>query len=63
MTATIAENWHSLRKTAHAILTPQGVNKHLAIQKAEAIQLLYDFSTKPKVNRTINRKRGRLSPV
>lgn len=44
-----AETWRTLRKTAHAILTPQAVNEHLPIQKAEAIQLLYDFLTNPKV--------------
>ncbi|KAJ7586994.1 cytochrome P450 [Mycena floridula] len=40
--------WRPLRKVAHTILTPQASNRHLAIQKAEAIQLMYDISQSPE---------------
>ncbi|KII84423.1 hypothetical protein PLICRDRAFT_671374 [Plicaturopsis crispa FD-325 SS-3] len=43
-----SDTWRALRKTAHAILTPQQTAKHLPIQKAEAIQLSYDILKDPK---------------
>ncbi|KDQ16557.1 hypothetical protein BOTBODRAFT_54002 [Botryobasidium botryosum FD-172 SS1] len=41
------ENWRLLRKAAHTILTPQACTKHLPIQQAEAIQLLFDILKRP----------------
>lgn len=45
----LAEEWRTLRKTAHAILTPQASAKHLPIQRAEATQLMYDLLKSPQV--------------
>ncbi|KII85199.1 hypothetical protein PLICRDRAFT_116720 [Plicaturopsis crispa FD-325 SS-3] len=42
------EPWRTLRKTAHAVLTPQATARHLPIQKAEATQLMYDILKDPK---------------
>ncbi|KAJ7657112.1 cytochrome P450 [Mycena rosella] len=39
--ARYTENWRTLRRTAHAILTPQASARHLPIQQAEATQLLH----------------------
>ncbi|KAF8176374.1 cytochrome P450 [Mycena galopus ATCC 62051] len=41
--ARYGENWRTLRRTAHAILTPQASARHLPIQRAEASQLLHDI--------------------
>ncbi|KAK7031112.1 hypothetical protein VNI00_013717 [Paramarasmius palmivorus] len=46
--ARYTEDWRTLRRTAHTILTPQQCTKHLPIQKAEAIQLLYDMLQTPQ---------------
>ncbi|ESK83420.1 cytochrome p450 [Moniliophthora roreri MCA 2997] len=41
------DTWRTLRKAAHAILTPKAVQDHLPIQRAEATAVLYDFLTTP----------------
>jgi len=46
--ARYTEDWRSLRKAAHAILTPQACTNHLPIQRAEASQLLFDLLKKPE---------------
>ncbi|KAJ7176867.1 cytochrome P450 [Mycena filopes] len=46
--ARYTENWRTLRRTAHAILTPQASARHLPIQKAEATQLLHDILQQPQ---------------
>ncbi|ESK89761.1 cytochrome p450 [Moniliophthora roreri MCA 2997] len=46
--ARYTENWRTLRRTAHAILTPQQSAKHLPIQRAEATQLLFDMLQTPE---------------
>ncbi|KAJ7779139.1 cytochrome P450 [Mycena metata] len=46
--ARYTENWRTLRKTAHAILTPQASARHLPIQQAEAMQLLDDILRQPQ---------------
>ncbi|KAI3615566.1 cytochrome p450 [Moniliophthora roreri] len=43
-----ADTWRVMRKAAQAILTPRAVESHLPIQKAEAIQLMYDFLKDPE---------------
>ncbi|KAF8608239.1 cytochrome P450 [Ceratobasidium sp. AG-I] len=45
--ARYTEDWRTLRRAAHTILTPQACTEHLPIQRAEASQLLHDFLTKP----------------
>ncbi|KAJ3782385.1 cytochrome P450 [Lentinula aff. detonsa] len=40
--------WRILRKTAHAILTPNAVTAHLPIQVAEATQVMYDLLNSPE---------------
>ncbi|KAF9263808.1 cytochrome P450 [Marasmius fiardii PR-910] len=45
--ARYTDDWRALRRTAHAILTPQMSTKHLPIQYAEATQLLYDIIQTP----------------
>ncbi|KAJ6564650.1 cytochrome P450 [Mycena capillaripes] len=47
-TSRYTENWRTLRKMAHAILTPQASARHLPIQQAEATQLLHDILLQPK---------------
>ncbi|KAJ7444580.1 cytochrome P450 [Mycena galericulata] len=42
------DTWRTLRRTAHAILTPQAAARHLPIQKAEATQLLHDILCTPR---------------
>ncbi|KAJ7312979.1 cytochrome P450 [Mycena albidolilacea] len=42
------ENWRTLRRTAHTILTPQASARHLPIQQAEASQLLHDLLRHPQ---------------
>ncbi|KAJ6449331.1 cytochrome P450 [Mycena sanguinolenta] len=46
--AHYTENWRTLRRTAHAILTPQASARHIPIQQAEASQLLYDILRHPQ---------------
>ncbi|KAJ7100794.1 cytochrome P450 [Mycena belliarum] len=46
--ARYTENWRTLRRTAHAILTPQASARHLPIQLAEATQLLHDIIRQPE---------------
>ncbi|KAK7016901.1 putative cytochrome P450, partial [Favolaschia claudopus] len=46
--ARYSEKWRTLRRTAHAILTPQASLKHIPIQRAEATQLLHDILHKPE---------------
>ncbi|ESK84986.1 cytochrome p450, partial [Moniliophthora roreri MCA 2997] len=46
--ARYTENWRTLRRTAHTILTPQQSAKHLPIQRAEATQLLFDILQTPE---------------
>ncbi|KAJ7640418.1 cytochrome P450 [Mycena polygramma] len=46
--ARYTENWRTLRRTAHAILTPQASARHLPIQQAEATQLLHDIVIRPE---------------
>ncbi|KAJ7235219.1 cytochrome P450 [Mycena rebaudengoi] len=46
--ARYTENWRTLRRTAHAILTPQASARHLPIQQAEATQLLHDILRRPQ---------------
>ncbi|KAJ7621343.1 cytochrome P450 [Roridomyces roridus] len=46
--ARYGDIWRTLRKTAHAILTPQATALHLPIQRAEATQLLHDILGSPK---------------
>ncbi|KAJ7489151.1 cytochrome P450 [Mycena latifolia] len=46
--ARYTENWRTLRRTAHAILTPQASARHLPIQQAEAMQLLHDILRRPE---------------
>ncbi|KAJ7621451.1 cytochrome P450 [Roridomyces roridus] len=45
--ARYTENWRTLRRAAHTILTPQESRKHLPIQQAEATQLLHDILSQP----------------
>ncbi|KAJ7859331.1 cytochrome P450 [Mycena olivaceomarginata] len=40
--------WKTERRASAAILTPQATNQHLPIQRAEAIQLLYDILHSPQ---------------
>ncbi|KAF7328683.1 putative cytochrome P450 [Mycena sanguinolenta] len=42
------ESWRTLRRTAHAVLTPQASVRHLPIQQAEASQLLHDILRQPE---------------
>ncbi|KAF8160325.1 cytochrome P450 [Mycena galopus ATCC 62051] len=42
------EKWRSLRRAAHAILTPQATALHMPIQQAEASQLLHDILCHPE---------------
>ncbi|KAF8209631.1 cytochrome P450 [Mycena galopus ATCC 62051] len=42
------ETWRTLRRTAHAILTPQASARHFPIQQAEASQLLHDILCQPQ---------------
>ncbi|KAJ7279289.1 cytochrome P450 [Mycena rebaudengoi] len=42
------ETWRTLRRVAHAILTPQASARHLPIQQAEATQLLHDILCQPQ---------------
>lgn len=42
-------SWKILRKAAQAILTPQATNRHLPIQKAESVQLMFDMLKSPQV--------------
>ncbi|EJD43339.1 cytochrome P450 [Auricularia subglabra TFB-10046 SS5] len=46
--STYTDDWRSLRRTAHAALTPQASGSHLPIQLAESIQLLYDILHDPE---------------
>ncbi|KAJ7234772.1 cytochrome P450 [Mycena haematopus] len=46
--ARYTENWRTLRRVAHAILTPQASAWHLPIQQAEATQLLHDILCHPE---------------
>ncbi|KAJ7589614.1 cytochrome P450 [Mycena floridula] len=46
--ARYTEVWRTLRKAAHTILSPQASNRHLPMQKAEAIQLMYDLLKDPE---------------
>jgi len=46
--ARYTDEWRILRRTAHAILTPQASMQHLPIQKAEATQLLHDLLIAPE---------------
>ncbi|CAE6388327.1 unnamed protein product [Rhizoctonia solani] len=41
------EDWRTLRRASHAILTQQACAGHLPIQRAEAAQLLHDCLTAP----------------
>ncbi|KAJ6451900.1 cytochrome P450 [Mycena sanguinolenta] len=50
--AHYTENWRTLRRTAHAILTPQASARLLPIQQAEASQLLHDILRHPQARRT-----------
>ncbi|KAJ7729426.1 cytochrome P450 [Mycena olivaceomarginata] len=43
-----SQNWRTLRRTAHAILTPQASARHVPIQQAEASQLLHDILRHPQ---------------
>lgn len=47
------DSWKVLRKASQAILAPQATIRHLAIQKAEATQLMYDCLKTPQVGRRI----------
>ncbi|KAJ6482554.1 cytochrome P450 [Mycena sanguinolenta] len=42
------DTWKTLRRTAHAVLTPQASARHLPIQQAEASQLLHDILCHPE---------------
>ncbi|KAF8756688.1 cytochrome P450 [Rhizoctonia solani] len=42
------EDWRTLRRASHAILTQQACAGHLPIQRAEAAQLLHDCLTTPR---------------
>ncbi|KAJ7589618.1 cytochrome P450 [Mycena floridula] len=46
--APYTEQWRTLRKAAHTILTPQASKRHLPIQEAEATQLMYDLLKDPE---------------
>ncbi|KAJ7257797.1 cytochrome P450 [Mycena rebaudengoi] len=50
------ENWRTLRRAAHAILTPQASARHLPIQQAEATQLLHDILRQPQAYRAHTRR-------
>ncbi|KAL0567889.1 hypothetical protein V5O48_014104 [Marasmius crinis-equi] len=43
-----AEQWQTMRRTAHAILTPNAVAGYLPVQRAEATQVLYDLLKTPR---------------
>ncbi|KAF9267727.1 cytochrome P450 [Marasmius fiardii PR-910] len=40
--------WRLLRKVAHVILSPQAIENHILIQRAEATQVLHDFLKAPE---------------
>ncbi|CAE7136164.1 unnamed protein product [Rhizoctonia solani] len=42
------ENWRTLRRVSHEILTPSACVRHVPIQRAESSQLLHDLLTNPK---------------
>ncbi|KAJ7445976.1 cytochrome P450 [Mycena galericulata] len=46
--AHYGDTWRTLRRAAHAILTPQATARHLPIQRAEATQLLHDILCTPQ---------------
>ncbi|KAG8733043.1 hypothetical protein FRC11_009045 [Ceratobasidium sp. 423] len=46
--APYTEDWRTLRRASHAILTQQACAGHLPIQRAEAAQLLHDCLTTPE---------------
>ncbi|KAK7052036.1 putative cytochrome P450 [Favolaschia claudopus] len=46
--ARYSDKWRSLRRTAHATLTPKASLRHIPIQKAEATQLLHDILHDPE---------------
>ncbi|EJD48900.1 cytochrome P450, partial [Auricularia subglabra TFB-10046 SS5] len=46
--ARYTEDWRALRRTAHAILTPQACAEHVHIQLAESSQVLYDMLHEPE---------------
>ncbi|KAJ7444604.1 cytochrome P450, partial [Mycena galericulata] len=46
--AHYGDTWRTLRRAAHAILTPQATARHLPIQQAEATQLLHDILCTPE---------------
>ncbi|EIN06320.1 cytochrome P450 [Punctularia strigosozonata HHB-11173 SS5] len=46
--ARYSDDWRALRKAANSVLTPQSALKHVAIQRAESIQCMYDLLKTPK---------------
>ncbi|CAE6457751.1 unnamed protein product [Rhizoctonia solani] len=46
--ARYTEDWRTLRRVSHEILTQSACAQHLSIQRAESSQLLHDFLTDPK---------------
>lgn len=41
--------WKTMRRAAHDILSRDACMKHLPIQRAEAVKLMYDLLERPKV--------------
>ncbi|CAE6523007.1 unnamed protein product [Rhizoctonia solani] len=46
--ARYTEDWRTLRRVSHEILTQSACARHVSIQRAESSQLLHDFLTDPK---------------
>ncbi|EIN06323.1 cytochrome P450 [Punctularia strigosozonata HHB-11173 SS5] len=45
--APYSNDWKTVRRAANSVLTPQAAAKHLPIQRAESLQLLYDVLCTP----------------
>ena len=45
----IGKTWSILRKSLHTMLSPETSNKHIPIQAAETMQLLFDILQQPEV--------------
>ncbi|EIN08308.1 cytochrome P450, partial [Punctularia strigosozonata HHB-11173 SS5] len=43
-----SNNWRLLRKAANSLLTPQSAVKHIPLQRAESLQLMYDVMKAPE---------------
>ncbi|KAG9095721.1 hypothetical protein FS749_009926 [Ceratobasidium sp. UAMH 11750] len=46
--AGYTEDWRTLRRVSHEMLTPHACGQHLPIQRAESVQVLHDCLVEPK---------------